>query len=318
MVDGDAAADNPWTFCRTESSAVASGKSVMEPRWTVSSAASSLHAAAALLNRATVVDRRISAELAPEAEGLGQDLAAAGIERPAFFEHAVPLCVQLASPPKWAEVVVTKLLGVGQETQQIAARLARRLVGLIAALERAHQGSLEELELRCAPLREQWEARGAGLLSCAARLTSKELLVDEADVILLHPVLGGGGAAHVLYNSVRIEAVLANPIPDLPEVARLGWLIAQLNLDLPQFSDHLPRDRLATVGPLALVEPTLAAAQEVELSKLDEPTLAVAQRAWGVEQIEPAKLLEWWETYQDTNPPWAVALGALDRMLAGA
>ncbi len=34
--------------------------------------------------------------------------------------------------------------------------------------------------------------------------------------------LGGGGAAHIPYNNVHIEAVLTNPVPDLPEILRLG------------------------------------------------------------------------------------------------
>src|SRR5690606_23019649 len=99
--------------------------------------------------------------------------------------------------------------------------------------------ALEELELRSAPLREQWEARGGGLLATLARLTTAGLVPEMADVILVHPVLGGGGAAHWQYNSVQFEAVLANPLAELPEVLRLGWLLAQLNFDLPLYEDHL-------------------------------------------------------------------------------
>ncbi len=148
-------------------------------------------------------------------------------------------------------------------------------------------------------------------------LTEQDLVVSEADVILVQPALGGAGAAHWLYNSVRIEAVLANPIAELPEVVRLGWLLAQLHLDLPKFQGNLRLDRLLEIGPLAMIPPMLAAAQEVELARMDEPTLALALTAWNAAPIEPGKLLEWWDTYQSTNPPWTVALGALERMLAG-
>ena len=53
-------------------------------------------------------------------------------------------------------------------------------------------------------------------------------MLPQCDVLLIHPALGGAGEAHLAYNSVRIEAVLANPNADLPEVVRLAWLIAQV------------------------------------------------------------------------------------------
>ena len=68
-------------------------------------------------------------------------------------------------------------------------------------------------------------------MAAIGRLTERELVVERADVILVHPVLGGGGWAYPPYNAVCFEAVLANPIAELPEVVRLGWLLAQLNLD---------------------------------------------------------------------------------------
>ena len=171
------------------------------------------------------------------------------------------------------------------------------------------------MELRSEPLREQWEARGPGLMANVARLIGDEV-VAEADVILVQPALGGGGAAYPKYNSVSMEAVLANPIAELPEVVRLGWLLAQLNLDLPRYEEVLPRDRLLDVGPLAMIPPLLAAAQDVELAHLDEATLGTALAAWRVPPADPTKLIDWWETCQSSSFSWAVALGALDRMLA--
>ena len=149
-----------------------------------------------------------------------------------------------------------------------------------------------------------------------ATLTEDDLVVAAADVILVHPVQGGGGAAHWLYNSVRIEAVLANPLTELPEVVRLGWLLAQLNLDLPKFEGDLRRDRAAVIGPIAMIPPVLAAAAQVELARLDVPTLATALTAWRIDQVEPAALLDWWEAYLASRASWTVALGALDRMLS--
>ncbi len=106
------------------------------------------------------------------------------------------------------------------------------------------------------------------------------MVVESADVFLLQPVLGGGGRAYTLYNAVGIEAVLANPVPSLPEIARLGWLWTQLNLDLPTFQDQVGRDRLREIGPLATLPPLLAAAEEVELVRFNRETLAAALAAW--------------------------------------
>jgi len=51
--------------------------------------------------------------------------------------------------------------------------------------------------------------------------------------------LGGAGAAQLRTNSVRLEAVLTHPDPQLPETLRLGWLLSQLNQDLPIYSDTI-------------------------------------------------------------------------------
>lgn len=287
----------------------------LEPRWIVSTSASCLHAAAAMLAGATLVDKKISEALAGEVEGLGEDLTAVGLVSRLFFEHAIGLAAQFDTPAKWAEVLIVKTLGPQATTELTAARLARRLIGLEAALQQANPRALHELELRSEPLREQWAARGPGLIAALARLTTGDLIVSQADVILVQPVLGGAGAAHELYNSVSIEAVLANPIAELPEVLRLGWLLAQLNLDLPRYQDILTLDRLRAAGSLAMIPAVLAAAQEVELARLDKATLATALAAWHAASTEPEPLLEWWETYQATNSDWRVALGALDRMV---
>lgn len=283
-------------------------------RWLVNIVASSLHAAEAMLRGVALVDSKTGVAIDNAAQSLAGVLETLGLERGRFFEHAIPQSARHDVPRQLVDVVLAKLGSTGNHSGA-AERLSRSLIELNAAFQQANPRALEELELRAEPLTGQWEARGPGLLATIGRLTETGLLVNEADVILVQPVLGGGGAAHWLYNSVRIEAVLANPLATLPEVVRLGWLLAQLHLDLPQFQGSLLRDRLLQIGPLAMIPPVVAAAQEVELATLDEPTLALALSAWTNASVEPGKLWEWWDTYQSTNPPWTVALGALDRML---
>jgi hypothetical protein len=286
----------------------------IELRWIVSTVGSALHEAAVLFAGKPLVDPQASAALAPEVAALCADLAVLGLDPRSFFEHAIPLSVRFDTPSRLAEAIIAKCYGP-RPTTGAQERLARRLTVLETTFHADRPGALEELELRAGPLGEQWEARGPGLMATVARLTEADLIVSQADVILVQPATGGGGAAHMLYNSVHIEAVLANPIDALPEVARLGWLLLQLNLDLPKYADPLRRNHLTQVGPLAMIPPLLAAAQEVELARFDDATLAAALAAWDVAAIEPAVLVQWWQTYQESSPSWTVALAALDRML---
>ncbi|MEX0677805.1 MAG: hypothetical protein WD063_12060 [Pirellulales bacterium] len=286
-----------------------------EARWITSTSAGGLHAAARMLAGAAPVDPKLATQqVAAEVDGLASDLAAVGLEPAPFFEHAIPLAVRFDSPLELADVALRKILGP-RLTDAPAQRLARRLQSLWAAIDQANPLALEELELRSGPLREQWEARGPGLLATVGRLTDQDLVVEGADVILVQPVLGGGGSAHPLYNAVAIEAVLANPIGELPEIARLGWQWAQLNLDLPEYYDQVGRAAMTHVGPLAVLPAVLAAADEVELVTFDRRLLETALGAWNAPAVDADKLLRWWETYQASSLAWTVALAALARML---
>lgn len=135
-------------------------------------------------------------------------------------------------------------------------------------MERA--GLEQELLLRSGPLRQQWEARGPGML----RQLNDPFSIpspDEVDVHVVFPVRGGGGLVHE--GEVYMEGVLANPIPSLPEVVRLAWLISQLSAP----ADMLPHDRL-----LATIIPVLKAAEYVELIRYDVEAVATALAAWHV------------------------------------
>jgi hypothetical protein len=152
-----------------------------------------------------------------------------------------------------------------------------------------------------------------------ANLTEEEIAPEQADVLLVRPVFGGAGGSHLANNSVRIEAVLANPHPDLPEVVRLAWLLAQLELDLPRFSEEVQADRLPHVARLAMVPAVLRAAEAVELVRYTPELVGRAIAAWGLAlppHLDPVTTAtDWWETYQLDKPPLPVALKALDEML---
>jgi hypothetical protein len=287
-------------------------------RWIASSSASAFHVAEAIARGQSVTDEGLVAVLAEPAMRLKELFETAQPPGDALWQHITPLAAGIHNNRELAHVVLTKAIGRGSRHAALVDALAAAITSLKSAHQRAAPNCIEQLELRSGPLREQWEARGPGLLAHIGRFTQEDLLVADADALLVQPVSGGGGRAHSPYNSVRIEAVLANARPELPEIARLAWLLAQLNNDLPANQGNLPRGRATEVGGLALLLPVLTAAEEVELGRCDSATLIAALQTWQPTASEAAvagTLEEWWQVYSQTRPVWPVALAALDRML---
>jgi hypothetical protein len=105
----------------------------------------------------------------------------------------------------------------------------------------------------------------------------------------------------------------------LPEVVRLAWLLAQLDLDLPRHSDEIQADRLPHVARLAMIPPVLRAAEAVELVRYSPELIGRAIAAWHL--VLPPGLdaggvvSDWWETYSLDKTPFRVTLAALDAMV---
>ena len=287
-------------------------------RWVASVSASCFHAAAAVDAGRSLVEPKLAAALAPGVESLRASFDASGVARQRFLRHLVPLSAGIENNRELVSAAWRKSMGAAPDdviVSPLAAALARLKYDFTSELP----GLLDQLELRASPMMEQWEARGPGLLASVGRLTEADLVVEAADVILVYPALGGGGEAHLAYNSVRIEAVLANPHAQLPEVVRLAWLISQLSLDLPKYSEKIEGMRLPRVAALAMIPPVLSAAEQVELARYDDATLRLALQAWGVADTDvenvAGTLDTWWRTYTEASMPFAVALVALDKML---
>lgn len=286
-----------------------------EIRWLAGPLVSALHAAEAITTGRTLVEPRVTESLAEPVEGLAREIVAAKLPVAKFWSHLLPLSQGCGGTRQLAETALVKTVGRTLGGESLAARLGTQLAALDAAYRRAFPKLAEELALRSGPLCGQWEARGPGFLASVYRLTEKRLAVANADVILVQPVLGGGGAAHLLYNSVRIEAVLANPVAELPEVVRLGWLLSQLNLEIPSLSERVSAEHLPRVAGLAMLPVALKAGEEVELCRSDRATLARALDVWTDSDAMAETLSQWWETYLESRPGWPVALAALDRMI---
>lgn len=294
----------------------------MQLRWIASTRASWAHAAAALASRATLADAQVAEQLAPPVAMLQKWLGEQGVPG-AFWGHLPALAAGIVRNDELANVALRKTIGRGR-AEELAAWLAAILREIELPWLRLFPELTDQLALRAQPLREQWDARGPGVLKAFSDLTEPELLIEQAEVVLVQPVLGGGGHAQLAYNSARLEAVLANPLPELPEVARLAWLLAQLNLDLPLYRELLAVTETGMtpdeICALAVLPPILAAAFEVELLAFEPSTLRLAIHRWaGVASDVNAvaeNLFAWWETYCGSRPPFAVALRALGEMLA--
>lgn len=304
----------------------------MELTWRASVGASSLHAAVCVADGRALADRRLAEVMEPPTRLLVDELVAAGLpprETLAVFYALAASGVD--NNRRLVEQSLTKLLGADKVVEDAVNRLTGRVKDLEQAMLRFGRPTIdqtrgrdaelvEELVLRGRPLTEQWAARGPGLLRTLARMTEEELLAEQAAVVLVYPATGGDGAAHLRVNAVTFEAVLANPHDDLPETLRLGWLLAQLNMDLPRYADAVPGERLAVLAVQAAVPAVLAAAQEVELARLDQTTIERALVVWRAASSDAAPamaetLLGWWTTYDARPTPWAVALAALAQML---
>jgi hypothetical protein len=289
-----------------------------ELSWRPQPLVSALHAAKAVSRKQPLADRRLAEALAEPAARLASEISAAHLPAERFWRHLIPLATQIDSRRQFVETAVTKTVGRGPRFEAVCTHLAAAVAAVDCAMRAALPQLADELAIRERPLREQWEARGPGLLKQIGWLTDEALIVQQSEVLLVHPALGGDGEAHLAYNNVRIEAVLANPIAELPEVVRLGWLVAQLDLDLPIHSESIQADRLPHVARFAMLPATLAAAQAVELARFTPETLSTAISAWRLSApagLDAAALVnEWWQTYQQSRPPWRVALAALNQM----
>lgn len=263
---------------------------------------------------------QVGAALSGPAERLQAALSEERVPAERFWSHLIPLATNIGGIRELAEVTLTKAVG-----RQEGALRTRRFRDLLAELKDAF-GAVspqlsEEWKTSVEPLQQRWNYHGPSLLGRIVQWTEPDLLVDAATAVLIYPALGGGGAAHLPYNMLHIEGQATDPVAQLPEVVRLAWLVSQLNLDLPRYSEGIAPSRLATVAGLAMIPVTLTAAAEVQLARCDAGVTALAVQTW----LAPSKeadawtgtLSQWWETYCALRPAWGTALQALDRLLDG-
>lgn len=293
-----------------------------ELRWLLSTSTSSLHAASAILHSDSITNDELIQSLTAPAELLAREISTAGFNKKKLLSQLVPLSASIDNNQQLADTAIRKAFGPNALSEDVAARIAGAISDIENAFIHAHPNAVGDLETRGRVLREQWESRGPGMLATISRITERGLLPEQADVVLVHPALGGGGMPFMKMNLVTIEAVLTNPSAELPEVVRLGWMLSTLNLDLPLHCDTIQADRLPVIGSLAMLPAALQAASDVEWCHDTPQLLQQAITDWKVGVQDPASVADvvtrWWETYQSAQPRWSVALAALDQTLPAA
>ena len=294
----------------------------MEIGWKSSHSASCLHLAACFQEGLPVADASLAEEMGGAIQHFLAECEASRLPTAELLPHLIGLSSEVGNNRQLVQRTATRLWGSQAINETIVGQLAGAISDLEAAISRTRPQLEEELAVRARPLREQWESRGPGLLRQAAGLSEDLLIAPMAEIVLVAPIVGGHGRAHLLSNRVTFEAVLTNPHPHLPETLRLGWLLSQLNLDLPIFSEHFSAQRLPLISELATIPLVLAAGERVELAQLDQQSIAATLECWHLPVDLPANtdqlLLTWWETYISGRSSWAVALTALDSMLREA
>ncbi len=288
-------------------------------KWRASFSASALHAA----YRIAIGEKGTASELRTSMLGAAEQLHSLIVElldvRAANgWRLLIAFGAEIENNTALAERWLSRL-GFQASVGSRVVRLAGAISDVEAVMRTTYPKLLEQLELRGRPIQEQWLGYGRGLTAHLRRLTEPNWLLEDVEGILLQPTVGGAGIAHSQVNRFSIEAVLTNPLPELPEVVRVAWLVAQLQSDLPMYADELGPDRAQPIAALASLMAVLAAAEVLELSRCDEAMIQLAVEHWQIaipamEDITTI-LIPWWETHLQTRPPWSIALKALDKML---
>ena len=285
---------------------------------------SALHAAQATCFETNLVDHRVQNAIQGPARALNdwyrQRTPSSFSDRGEIWSVLIEQSLDCDQPEQIAEQAQRLLFATAQSDSTTRNFIAGRIGEIQAAYALLFPKFAEQIDLRLRPLRELWEGWGPGLLAHIGRLTERRLIPSQATVVGVQPILGGAGRAYPNQQFVTIEAVLTNPVVELPEVIRLAWLLAQQGASQIAITESTMSDRGSFVWALAMLPPVLAASQIVELARIDEANLSLAIEQWSIAIPESLKnpaqsLIHWWETYLQTKPSWEVALNAIDKML---
>ncbi len=290
----------------------------MTLHWRPSAGLTCYHAAQALWHQRPIADAELAGLLRAPADKLYAALREERVPPMAFWGHLVALAADWENPRQLAERVLIKCIGQTETPIRIR-RFQTCFEDLRQACGKFVAAAGDSLTRAAETARQRWSMQGPDLLAGIRQRIEDDILADEARVLVVLPVCGGGGSAFLPYNCVTFEAVAADPVPALPEALRLAWLLAQLHLDVPRISENVPRERLPAVASLAMIPVALAAAEHLQVARADEATIRLALQSWvpAGERVDSltATLVQWWDVYRAMKPAFGSALQALDRLL---
>jgi hypothetical protein len=291
----------------------------IELRWVASLSASACHVAD-LARRGLAGDCLLVQAVARPAQWFGEKLRAAQVDEAVFWPHLLAFSVEVENNRQLIEAVLRRMAPSRDCSESRVVCLAACVADIEAAVRRAQPELVEELLSRAERVRAAWDERGVGLLTRVGDLTDAGVIASSATVAPLWPAWGGYALAYLPRNVARMELDTADP-QAVPDVVRLAWLLAQLNLDLPMFSEMIAGDCLGALAALAMLPAVLQAADEAKISDGPPPSLERALEALRIEvrdrSLVAEKLDRWWQSYLDVRPDWDVALAALGRMVEG-
>ncbi|WP_145100903.1 hypothetical protein [Rosistilla carotiformis] len=285
--------------------------------WKTTPEISPLYAAAAVASGMPVADPQLAGLIGASVQSISDRLAVADLDVDRFWNGLIAAGDRPRDHRARVEAALLQA-GCGElAADSIAPTISGQLADLKIAYAEAFPKLSEQLPLRARVLQEQWEARGPGLIAVIGKLTHRDLMPKKGTVAFVQPALGGGGDASPETGLVWIEAVLANPFPDIPEVVRLGWLLARLGLGRKAASKLVDAKHLPDLAALALLPIVLEAARDVEL--LGDVELSRLMDAWNTRRINSNctadSLNQWWSQMREGTTPFPVGLKALDRIL---
>ena len=232
----------------------------MNLNWCVHETATTLHVAAAIAHGLILSDPRLADAVMTPVKALQDAITQIAMaDEDAWYA----LCAHACQHDDAKQLVCAALPSTDQcEARRHREHIIRLVTEVGEGIRRVLPGLREELQHRSRPLREQWNARGPGLLHSMRSRTDHRLVLDQASIFVVHPILGGGGAVDPVHSALRIEALLTNTVPGLPEVVRLGWLLGQLACHRVLTTPiEQPSCQRRQVVELAMVPATLAAAE---------------------------------------------------------
>ncbi len=292
----------------------------MEIEWKTNVDLSALHVAWCLTHWPGDC-RKGSEELRSAARTLAESANRINALPDRFWDLLLTLSVDTPGNRELIERTLIRLVPPQARGETLHSELVSSLSTFKSFYHREFPDFVHNMRLRCEPLKQQWEAYGPGLLVLIGERTDRDAMAERAEVLFVEPCVGGLGFSHLTTNRCHIEAVLTNPDPKLTETLRLAWLLAQLEFERPIYSDLINAFRLRKIAGLAMIPPTLLAAEELGLCEYSPSSVQTAIELWRLAAPgeQPAVLREvlmtWWETVEGSQPEWRIALTGLDRML---